>query len=84
MKTVDPNEILSNITVHMKYAKYNPELQRRETWDELVDRNMSMHLKKYPNLEKVIKNAYEYVRNKKILPSMRSMQFHICLRIKIS
>ena len=75
MKTVDPNEILSNITVHMKYAKYNPELQRRETWNELVDRNMSMHLKKYPDLEKVIKNAYEYVRNKKILPSMRSMQF---------
>ena len=28
------SEILSNITVYMKYAKYIPELNRRETWDE--------------------------------------------------
>ena len=32
-------KILSDITVHMKYAKYIPELTRRETWDELVTRN---------------------------------------------
>jgi len=75
MPDINPNEILSDITVHMKYAKYIPELQRRETWDELCDRNMNMHIKKYPNLEEVITNAYEFVRSKKILPSMRSMQF---------
>ncbi len=40
------NKILSDITVHMKYARYNPELKRRETWEELVTRNMNMHLKK--------------------------------------
>ena len=33
------NKILSDITVYMKYAKYVPELNRRETWDELVTRN---------------------------------------------
>ena len=33
-------EILSDITVHMKYAKYNENLTRRETWDEIVTRNM--------------------------------------------
>ena len=38
MKEINSN-ILSDITVHMKYAKYNPDLQRRETWNELVDRN---------------------------------------------
>ena len=38
MKEVNSN-ILSDITVHMKYAKYIPELKRRETWEELVDRN---------------------------------------------
>ena len=32
-------EILSDLTVHMKYAKYVPELSRRETWVELIDRN---------------------------------------------
>ena len=44
------NKILSDITVHMKYAKYIPELNRRETWEELVTRNKEMHQKRYPDL----------------------------------
>ena len=31
--------ILSEITTYMKYAKFRPELNRRETWEELVTRN---------------------------------------------
>jgi ribonucleoside-diphosphate reductase alpha chain len=69
-------KILSDITVHMKYAKYDPTQNRRETWDELVNRNMLMHMKKYPDLANEISDVYEnYVRPKKVLPSMRSMQF---------
>ena len=69
------NEILSNITVYMKYAKYIPELNRRESWDELVTRNMNMHIKKYPKLEDQIRENYKFVYEKKVLPSMRSLQF---------
>jgi len=70
------SEILSDITVHMKYAKYNPEKERRENWVELCTRNMEMHIKKYPELKKEIKEVYDnYVIPKKVLPSMRSMQF---------
>ena len=69
------NKILSDITVYMKYAKYVPDLERRETWDELVSRNKAMHLKKYPTLVKEINDAYKMVYDKKVLPSMRSMQF---------
>ena len=68
-------DILSDVTVHMKYARYLPEKERRETWEEIVDRNKAMHVKKYPELESEINNAYEMVHAKKILPSMRSMQF---------
>ena len=68
-------DILSDITVHMKYAKYIPELNRRETWGELVTRNLEMHVKKYPELAEQIIDAYEYVYDKKVLPSMRSLQF---------
>jgi len=68
-------QILSDITVYMKYAKYMPELERRETWQELVTRNKAMHLKKYPTLKKEINEAYKMVYDKKVLPSMRSMQF---------
>jgi ribonucleoside-diphosphate reductase alpha chain len=67
--------ILSDITVHMKYAKYMPPLQRRETWNELVSRNKEMHQRKYPLLKDEIENAYKYVYDKKVLPSMRSLQF---------
>ena len=69
------NRILSDITVHMKYARYIPELKRRETWDELVTRNKEMHLKSYPSLKEEIEDVYKFVYDKKILPSMRSMQF---------
>jgi len=67
--------ILSDITTYLKYAKYNPEKQRREVWGELVDRNKSMHLKKFPQLSEEIEWAYKFVYDKKVLPSMRSMQF---------
>jgi ribonucleoside-triphosphate reductase (thioredoxin) len=67
--------ILSDITVYMKYAKFNSLVNRRESWEELVDRNKEMHLKKFPNLKEEIENAYDYVYAKKALPSMRSMQF---------
>ena len=69
------NKILSEITVYMKYAKYLPELNRRETWEELVTRNKEMHIKKYPKLREEIESAYQFVYNKKVLPSMRSLQF---------
>ena len=68
-------KILSDITVYMKYARYLPEKKRRETWKELVERNKKMHIKKYPELKSEIDKAYKLVLDKKILPSMRSMQF---------
>ena len=68
-------KILSDLTVYMKYSKFLPEYNRRETWEELVTRNMNMHIKKYPELGGEIVEVYKYVYNKKVLPSMRSMQF---------
>ena len=62
------SKILSDITVYMKYARFLPEKNRRETWDELVTRNMNMHLKKYPDLELQIHKAYKLVYDKKVLP----------------
>jgi len=69
------HEILSDIVVWSKYAKYNSIEQRRETWEEIIDRNVDMHVRKFPQLEQEIKNAYKFVRNREILPSMRSLQF---------
>ena len=67
--------ILSEITTYMKYAKFRPELNRRETWEELVTRNKEMHQDKFPQLKNEIEEAYKLVYDKKVLPSMRSLQF---------
>ena len=68
-------DALSKITVFSKYAKYIPELKRRETWDEIVNRYTSMMIKKYPKLEEAILSAAVHIREKKVLPSMRALQF---------
>jgi len=59
----------------MKYAKFLPTENRRETWEELVTRNKEMHQKKYPHISAEIEEVYKLVYDKKILPSMRSLQF---------
>ena len=68
-------EILSKIVVYNKYAKYDRDKGRRETWEEIVDRNKNMHLSKFPNLKEEIEEVYKFVYDKKVLPSMRSLQF---------
>ena len=68
-------EALSSITIFSKYAKYIPELKRRETWDEIVDRYETMLIKKYPKLKEAIVHNAKFIREKKVLPSMRALQF---------
>jgi ribonucleoside-triphosphate reductase len=69
-------QILSDVVVFNKYAKYIPEIGRRETWEEICERNMAMHIKSFPQLRSEIQAVYKkYVMTKKVLPSMRSMQF---------
>jgi len=68
-------DALSKLTVFSKYAKYVPELKRRETWDEIVNRYEQMMIKKYPQLEAQIIETAKFIREKKVLPSMRALQF---------
>ena len=68
-------DALSKITVFSKYAKYLPDQKRRETWDEIVNRYVNMMIKKYPKLEEAILSGAVMIREKKVLPSMRALQF---------
>jgi len=73
---INDKELLSEITVHNKYARHVEELNRRETWEELITRNMDMHIAKYPKKAFEITGIYNsYILPKKVLPSMRSLQF---------
>lgn len=68
-------KILSDITIWNKYAKYLPSNNRRETWDEIITRNKQMHLDNFPALKEDIESVYKLIYDKKILASMRSLQF---------
>lgn len=68
-------EILSKLVVFNKYAKYIPELKRRETYEEIIYRYLKMMVNKYPNLENEIWENGALILEKKVLPSMRALQF---------
>ena len=72
-------KLIKDITVYGKYAKFLTNKKRRETFTEICDRNKEMHKKKfaaYPEVLKELDYIYNnFIKSKKILPSMRSMQF---------
>lgn len=69
-------QALADITVFNKYARFNNDVNRRENWQEIVSRNAAMHKEKYPHMAAEIDKVYsEYVYTKRVLPSMRSLQF---------
>ena len=85
VRTITPEKealLLKQISDYIftsKYARYLPAEQRRETWEEAVSRVEQMHLKKYDFLSEAHKDeirwAFELVRQQRVAPSMRSMQF---------
>lgn len=69
------NKLLSDIVAFRTYGKYLPHLRRRESLEETINRNMTMHLDKFPKLSRDIIKAYKQVHDLKAMPSMRSLQF---------
>ena len=67
--------ILSDLIIYMKYARYLPMLQRRELWPEICERYAVMLTDRYPALADDIRTQLQFVLSKKVLPSMRAMQF---------
>ena len=79
------NNTLSDFIFQSKYSKYIPELGRKETWEESVNRIANMHLKHlHDGYEASLKNsqfnidfdeAFLDYRDKKLLGSQRGLQF---------
>lgn len=76
-RALDPRAISDYIHAS-KYARYQPSLLRREVYDETVARVEGMHQRAFadvPGMREEIAWAFGLVRDKRVLPSMRSMQF---------
>jgi ribonucleoside-diphosphate reductase alpha chain len=66
-------KILSDITVYAKYAKFLADKNRRETWDETIDRYLYMMLDKYcPANDRLV---FDHVRDHHQTPQ----EFRACL-----
>lgn len=68
-------EILSDVSVWNKYARHIPSLSRRELFSEVCARYENMMVEKFPHISGDIIKNMNLVRDKKVLPSMRGMQF---------
>ena len=75
-KITNSLDFLSQLIIRAKYSQYLSANLRRELWDEILDRNLNMHINRYPDLKDEIISVYNRsVRPKKVVPSMRSLQF---------
>jgi ribonucleotide reductase class II len=75
-------KLLSDFKFYQNYAKFDSENLRKETWEESVDRVMSMHEKKFkdviennPKFKEYFEFAREAYKDKFVLASQRSLQF---------
>src|SRR5574343_1110408 len=73
--SISPNQLLSELVSFRTYAKHLPHLSRRESFEETINRNMTMHLDKFPKLSRDIVKAFQKVHEQKVMPSMRGLQF---------
>ena len=76
----EAQKLLSDFKFYSSYSKYLPNEERMETWEEAVDRVMSMHYKKYtekitPELQEYLDFATKIYKEKRILGSQRALQF---------
>lgn len=68
--------MLSELTIYNKYSKQlNDKSEEKESWDRIVSRTVDMHVKRFPELQDEIVEAFKLVRLRQILPSMRCLQF---------
>lgn len=66
-------QLYSNFIHKSRYARWLDDKNRRETWDETVDRYISFFVEKFPKLSKEIKECRLPILDLDVLPSMRCL-----------
>lgn len=72
---MDPNSLpLYNSYIHKsRYARWIPELNRRETWEETVKRNVDFWLNRGQINKSEYSEIFDAIFNMEVMPSMRTM-----------
>ena len=79
-------DLYQKIIANSRYARYLPELKRRETWEETVNRLIDYIKENAPGLNEVLPRLKNAVYNLDVMPSMRLMMSagEACRRDNIS
>jgi len=76
---MDGKKAMADFVFAATYARYDKNLQRRETFEEAVDRMAVMHKTFYSDkgssVSTLIDDAFKDVKDKKVLASQRALQF---------
>ena len=56
-----------------RYARYLPEEQRRESWEETVERYLAFWVKQEKLTDKEAKDIYKQIHALEVMPSMRAL-----------
>lgn len=73
-KKLSGSELLAEAVRIRTYSQTKPD-GKKETLEENVDRVIEMHTSRFPHLKDEITSVFSYVKDSKIVPSMRSLQF---------
>jgi len=74
MREVTMMDSYSTYIHRSRYARYIPELERRETWEETVDRYISFFGSKAPQIPgEVFEECRQAILNLEVMPSMRAL-----------
>jgi len=66
-------DLYQKIIANSRYARFIPELKRRETWEETVDRLISFIKANSPELNSELPRLKKAITNLEVMPSMRLM-----------
>lgn len=69
------DKLLSDIVAFRTYARFVPNLKRRESLDETCERYLVMHEDNFPRQREAIRKNGQFLLNKQAMPSMRALQF---------
>lgn len=69
------NQLLSDLVSYRTYSRALIDQNRKESFEETVERVRQMHLDRFPTLVDHTVKAFEFVSNKLVMPSMRALQY---------
>ena len=69
----NPATIYEDYIAISRYARYLPEKQRRETWQETVLRYTGFFQNKFDLSDELSSQIFRFIKNKQVMPSMRCL-----------